>query len=354
MRSRILALSAAALVCILTAGCTASETGSNSPSNGSASTKMLLVLAAPSINDPYYRPAFQEIVDFQVSYARAIEGKDDVVILVDKATMRYYEKRLPPHVLLQAGIADIWMRDFTTVDPYDPVEFIYSAASTQSWQQSAAIQNSFNVFADDLRVTRKRTELVIDGGNIVDNHAGRVVTTTRFMEDNNLSYDAARTALKDVLGATEVAIIEPDEDVLAHSDGMVMWADADTLLVNDYSAIDPQLQAEVKSELRQSFPGIKIVEVPVVFDDKTPPEWRGFSSACGVHLNSVLTNDYIYTPTFAGNNKAALDVIAANTTRQVVPVDAQAVCPMGGSVRCLTWQVTGQNANRILDAAARL
>ena len=92
---------------------------------------MLLVLAAPSVNDPYYRPAFQEIVDFQIGYAKAIEGKDEVVLLVDKATMPYYENRLPPQVLLQAEIADIWMRDFTTVDPIDPVEFVYTSASTQ-------------------------------------------------------------------------------------------------------------------------------------------------------------------------------------------------------------------------------
>ena len=355
MRSRSLALAAAAVACVAIASCGASGPGLRPPSGGSTSTRMRLVLAAPSVNDPYYRPAFQEIVDFQIGYAKAIEGKDEVVLLVDKATMPYYENRLPPQVLLQAEIADIWMRDFTTVDPIDPVEFVYTSASTQNRQESAAIQDSFNVFADRLEVSRKRTTLVLDGGNIVDSHAGRVVTTTRFMEDNNLSYDAAKQALKDVLGASEVAIIEPDEDALAHSDGMVMWAAADTLLVNDYSAIDPRLQASVKDELRQSFPGVKIVEVPVVVDDTTPPKWKGFSSACGVNLNSVLTNDYIYTPTFeTSNDKKALAVIAANTTRQVVPVDARAVCPMGGSVRCLTWQVTGQNANRILTAAARL
>ena len=60
---------------------------------------------------------------------------------------------------------------------------------------------------------------MIDGGNLVDDYAGRVITTTRFMEDNELSYDEAKQELKTALGAREVAILEPDEEVLAHSNG---------------------------------------------------------------------------------------------------------------------------------------
>lgn len=315
---------------------------------------MLLVLAAPSVDDGYYRPAFRQIVDFQIRYAKAIEGKDRVVILVDRATRPHYERELPANALLDADIADIWMRDFTTVDPFDPVEFVYTDAATETKQESVAIQHRFDVFADALGITRRRTNLKLDGGNIVDNYAGRVVTTTRFMKDNSLSHSAAKQASKETLGAREVAIVKPDEDTLAHSDGMVMWLGSDTLLVNDYSAIDPGLRADVLDELRKSFPGVKIIEVPVEFDDETKTQWAGFSSACGVNLNSVVTNNYVYAPTFGtGTDDRVLEVVRANTAKEVVPVDARAVCAMGGSVRCLTWQVTTRNADRILEAAAR-
>lgn len=341
---------------VVVAACTTSGSGdpkSVASSPAGAAEPMLLVLAAPSVDDEYYRPAFQEIVDFQIRYANAIEGRDRVVVLVDKPTRRHYEGRLPEGVLLESEIADIWLRDFTTVDPFDPVEFVYTDASTETRRESIAIQRSFDVFADGLGITRKRTKLVIDGGNIVDNHVGRVVTTTRFMEDNRLNYAEAKKTLADILKAREVAIIPPDEDTLAHSDGMVMWVDPDTLLVNDYSTVDPELRSRVLDELRQSFPGVKIIEVPVEFDESTPSRWKGFSSACGVNLNSVLTNGYVYVPTFGTNNDdRVLEVIRSNTDREVVPVDAREVCAMGGSVRCLTWQVTGTNMQRILRAAA--
>ncbi|MDP3972399.1 MAG: agmatine deiminase family protein [Candidatus Nanopelagicales bacterium] len=340
----------------LVAACTTSGSGepkSSSSTPAGAAEPMLLVLAAPSVDDEYYRPAFREIVDFQIRYAQAVEGRDRAVVLVDKPTRRHYEGRLPENALLDAKIADLWLRDFTTVGPFDPVEFVYTDASTETRRESVAIQRSFDVFAGEHGITRERTKLVLDGGNIVDNYAGRVVTTTRFMEDNRLNKAEAKKALSGVLKAREVAIIPPDEDILAHSDGMVMWIDPDTLLVNDYSAVDPELRTRVLDELRQSFPGVKIIEVPVEFDESTPTRWKGFSSACGVNLNAVLTNNYIYVPTFGkDNDDRVLDVIRSNTDRVVVPVDAREVCAMGGSVRCLTWQVTGANMQRILVAAA--
>ena len=92
------------------------------------------------------------------------------------------------------------------------------------------------------------------------------------MEDNNLSYEEAKQALKDKLGAKRVAIIEPDEDVLAHSDGMLMWLDKSTLLVNDYSEFDAEYHDSVLGELQESFPDVRIIEVPVAYGENKPGE----------------------------------------------------------------------------------
>ena len=92
--------------------------------------------------------------------------------------------------------------------------------------------------------------MLIDGGNIVDNYAGKAITTTRFMEDNSLSYEEAKHELKQLLGANAIAIIEADEEVLAHSDGMVSWIDENVLLVNDYST-SPDFRTAVIDELKK-------------------------------------------------------------------------------------------------------
>lgn len=323
-----------------------SQTYSNQP----ADDKMLLVLSAPSIHDLYYKPAFQRIVDFQINYAQSILGNDNVVILVDEDTKPYFTGKVPEDILLVDDVRDIWMRDFTTVNPIKPVQFIYTWAS-MSEKQSKAVQKSFSRFAGRYQIQRAKTDLMIDGGNLVDDYAGRVITTTRFMEDNELSYDEAKQELKMVLGAKEVAILEPDEEVLAHSDGMVSWVDKNTLLVNDYSKT-PSFRTTVMDELKTSFPSAKIVEVPVEYKTNPKGQWDGFESACGVNLNATVTHNNIYVPTFnMPHDQKALSIIKQNTSKKVIPINAESVCPMGGSVRCLTWQVAGENAGKLIQAA---
>ena len=356
------------ILTIWLSGCTPPQTSTSSPvhnpeiitptgsimtdahSNKISEDRMLLVLSAPSIHDEYYKPAFQRIVDFQISYANAIMGNDNVIIIVDKDTKPYYESQLPEDILITAEVYDIWMRDFTTVNPLESVQFTYTWASMTK-QESKEVQNSFADFADQYDIQRHPTDLLIDGGNIVDNYAGKIITTTRFMKDNDLSYEEAVEELADLLGATEVAILEPDEEVLAHSDGMVSWIDEDVLLVNDYSS-DPAFRKLIMDELLAAFPVTTIIEVPVEYTTNPPGEWEGFESACGVNLNSTVTFKNIYVPVFnMPHDQAAIDLIKENTTKKVIPINAEAVCPMGGSVRCLTWQLTGANAEKLILAA---
>lgn len=329
------------------------QAGMKKFANEISAQRMLLVLSAPSVHDPYYKAAFQQIVDFQIDYAKSILGHDNVVIIADEDTKPFFTGKVPEDILLVDDVRDIWMRDFTTVNPAQPVQFTYTWASMTE-KQSRQVQKSFSRFADRYKIQRAKTDLMIDGGNIVDDYAGRVITTTRFMEDNELSYDEAKQELKQALGASQVAILEPDEEVLAHSDGMVSWVDKNTLLVNDYSKT-PSFRTLVLDELRSSFPSAKIVEVPVEYKTNPKGQWEGFESACGVNLNAAVTYNYIYVPTFnMPHDQAALNIIRKNTSKKVIPVNAESVCPMGGSVRCLTWQLNGENASKLILAAREL
>ncbi len=318
--------------------------------NQISENRMLLVLSAPSVDEPYYAPAFQRIVDFQIEYANAIIGNDNVVVVVDRKTKPYYEQDLPEDILLVVDLYDIWMRDFTTVNPHAPVQFTYTWASMTK-SESQEVQGSFAAFADRYGIKRESTDFIIDGGNIVDNYAGRVITTTRFMEDNDLNYEEAKETLMELLDASEIAILEPDEEVLAHSDGMVSWIDENTLLINDYSN-HPEFRALILDELEYAFPNVEIIEVPVEYKTNPPGEWEGFESACGINLNATLTYENIYVPTFnMPHEQEALTIIEENTSRKLIPVNAEGVCAIGGSVRCLTWQLAGDNAEKIILAA---
>ena len=66
-------------------------------------------MVAPSINEEYYQDVFNEIVDYDIKTVNAIHGKDNIVLLVDKATKHLFEAKIPDNVLIEAEIADIWI-----------------------------------------------------------------------------------------------------------------------------------------------------------------------------------------------------------------------------------------------------
>ena len=54
-----------------------------------------------------------------------------------------------------------------------------------------------------------------------------------------------------------------DEEYLGHSDGMVMFTDNNTVIMNDYNE-EPDFKAEVLTALREAMPVIKIHEIASV------------------------------------------------------------------------------------------
>ncbi len=307
--------------------------------------RMLLVLCAPSINNDYYADDFDGIIDFMINYANTVMHNDNIIVLADAATMPYLSDALPADVLLQADVQDIWMRDFTTVLPNQMVQFAYSPSYLGN-AVSSDIQWSFVNFTDEHNLTYHYADWILDGGNIVDNNSTMAIATERFLEDNNIGLTQAQNIIKNQLGVDHVSIIPYDDDFLAHADGMVMFIDDNTVVINTY---EEPFRSELIEILEYDLPGINIVEIPVAFEEG---DFGGFASACGVNLNSTVTNNYIYTPIFNNTVDAnAVAAIQANTSKEVKTVNAENVCFMGGSVRCLTWQLTGSNADKLVEAA---
>ncbi|MCP4442596.1 MAG: agmatine deiminase family protein [Aureispira sp.] len=319
-------------------------------SNSIEEDKMLIVIAPPSVSNKYYKEVYDQIVTFDIAYAKSILNKDNVIVVADAPTYKYLKKHLPEDILLESKLADIWLRDCSMVMPYAPVQFRYAAAAQGGKQADADwVQTKFNRFIDGYDIQYKGTELILDGGNLVDNYKGKIVVTDRFLEDNNLSYTQGKKELQELLGATEVAIVPNDDpEGLAHVDGMLMFIDDNTIALNKYTEKD--FRQDVIDELKTAFPNIKIIELDTEFDTSVWDE--NFGSSCGIHTNATVTHNYIYMPIFGSStDQNAIDLVQQNSSNTVVPIDASNVCFMGGSVRCLSWQVVGSNAEKLIKAA---
>jgi len=82
-----------------------------------AQDRHLIVMAAPSVNNSYYKDFFKELIEFDIAMVKAITGNDMIVILVDQSTKKYFKGKVSEEILLESDIADIWVRDIGTVFP---------------------------------------------------------------------------------------------------------------------------------------------------------------------------------------------------------------------------------------------
>ena len=310
----------------------------------SQSDQEVVVLMAPSVNEPYYASVFDDVIEYDVNFVNAVRAHIPVVLVVDSDTMPYVEGRVPAENLIVSATPDIWIRDFSPAMPHSPTQFQfrpnYLSNGDARW-----IANGFNQLKRTLGVTVPSSDLVLDGGNVVHNGAGYAIVTDRVLDDNPRWTQAEIEAeLIEKLNLTTLAIIpQYPDDTTGHSDGLVMWVDETTLMINEDGSA---YQAALQAQLETSFPDATIIALPI---DYTPEEFDGFGSACGLHVNSLVTDDLIILPTYGqANDQVVYNIIAANTTKTIVPIDASAVCFMGGSVRCLTWYAKGAQADAIL------
>lgn len=313
----------------------------------------LIVLAAVPDSDRYYQGREAQIMDFHINYAKAIiEAGDDVIILAPDAQYRSYADALGEAHVAAEEQADIWMRDFTIANPQDPIMFRYSAAGQAdeyggNQNEADYVQDRFARIADKAKLSFIETDLINDGGNWVDDGTGRVVISRKFLTDNNLSEEDAYDRLREISGAKHIAFIDADEQGgLEHADGVAAFIDRHVLVINSY-ATDPDYAAELKADLRYGLPGVTLHEIITPYDGSKIYDER-YGSACGLYTNMLVTPKRIYFPQFGiSEDEFALSQIRGWTDKRVIPVMSSPVCQMGGGVRCMSWQLRGENAERL-------
>ena len=109
--------------------------------------------------------------------------------------------------------------------------------------------------------------------------------------------------------------------------------------------------ADLKQSLKQGLPDVKIYELVMAYNGKNIYDKR-FVSACGLYTNMLVTKKRIYSPQFGiPEDKIALKQLQALTTKEIVPVLSSQVCDMGGGIRCMSLQLRGKNAEKLLRYA---
>ena len=299
----------------------------------------VVLMVAPRVDDPYYADVFEDVVEFQANVAETMDGRGRVLFIVDRHTWNSLDEACREKLRecrVWGSVYDIWVRDYAPVCVQGRLYMFKYRPSYLDEQEAEWIQNSFKEFLDKHGVEYTTVDLVLDGGNFVYDGEGKLIVTERVLKDNpDMTRDEIISTLKAIPGVDEVAMI-PEEpgDLTGHADGMVLWLSPKKLLVNRY---EEPFRSRLLKILEEAFPEVEVVEVPYRPSNET---WKGFPSACGDYVNTLVTSWAVYVPVYGSPlDEEALEVFRENTDKEVIPIDASAVCFMGGSLHCLTWDV---------------
>lgn len=303
--------------------------------------KQVIVVSLPGESDVQYLNVLPNIANVIIEIDRKTKGRDHMFVIHDQSGLKYLEHNFTNAHLIEVDQAlDLWMRDFPPCMPKQQIKFKYRPQYL-STTQAKWDEGNFERFAKSLGLPKlQNSELVLEGGNIVDNGVDAAITTERTCDDNSDLYEDEFIEKLEITINRKVAVLPDPRDTTGHADGLVSFVEEDVLLISLFDDADgPNFYNAMKDAVRGVFPDIKVVPLPCYIEKSAS---QGFVTAEGSYANSLVTNNAVYLPFFSDqrSNQIAFDVFKRNTDKEVLPVyTADKLSALGGSVRCMTWQI---------------
>ncbi len=242
------------------------------------------------------------------------------------------------------GTRDIWCRDYMPVQVRlgKFVRFRYAPGYLQGYEH---LITDFDELAPISEIgTCRRSDLVLDGGNVVG-WGGRCILTDRiFRENPDFARDELLGILRELLRVDDLIVIpvEPG-DVVGHADGVVRFLTDGLVVINDYSVIAPWYGRRLRSILRRA--GLEWAEVPYRPEDVV---CDGIPSAVGCYANFLMVKGLIVVPAFdLPEDDLALRIIEEHAgPSAVTSLDCTDLAREGGVLNCVTWSISvGQSSS---------
>lgn len=238
------------------------------------------------------------------------------------------------------GTKDIWCRDYMPVQTpggkliqfkYDP-SYLRNSKYSDSRSDVRHVDkvNNISPFFSDIN---------LDGGNVVMYGNKAIITDRIFSENPNWERERLVSELSRLLEC-EIIIIpsyKPEYDFTGHADGMIRFADSDTVLVNDLEQDLKYMKEAIKKTLEAA--NLKYVNFPWF-------EYRvkgNTDHAIGIYLNYLEVENLIIMPVFGVEGNRDAEALAK--LQEVFPdkiietINFNDVALAGGVLNCVTWVI---------------
>jgi len=258
--------------------------------------------------------------------------------------------------LLELPLDDSWMRDFGPIFALDHdgnragVHFRFNAWGEKfaGWDRDEAAGGELARRYGD---TAFEAPFVLEGGSLLVDGAGRLVTTEQCLLAPNRNPDLDRAAIEEGLrthlGVDEVVWLGlglvADRDTDGHVDCIATVNDAGQLILQSRPPGDPDHESMAENLERAVAAGIDVVTFPPLAYGEVDG-----TRVPNAYLNVALCNGGVIVP-LAGGDAANEDEEAlarlrdAFPGREVVGVPGLVIAYGGGGPHCITQQVPARN-----------
>jgi len=225
----------------------------------------------------------------------------------------------------------VWVRDFMPIQ-IGPGRYLHYRYSPDYLKKDPDYIPRYETISRGLRLKCKKTDLIIDGGNVV-RLPDRVIMTDKVVKENPLytKHDLIRQLENDL--ECRVCLIPRDPyDIFGHADGMVRPIDRDTVLLNNYVNVDKSLRGRLSKTLTAH--GLHVEELHYDLPRPSKQSWA--------YLNYLQVKNRIFVPALG----LPEDALALKQLREffpeckIIPVPGcQDLVRDGGALNCVSWTV---------------
>ncbi|MGH2844096.1 MAG: agmatine deiminase family protein, partial [Solirubrobacteraceae bacterium] len=251
--------------------------------------------------------------------------------------------------VVELGIDDSWLRDSGPIYTVDDeggrtaVHFGFNAWG-ERFSPSDRDARIGGLIAEHLGDPVVQAPLVLEGGSVIADGAGTILTTEQCLLNQNrnptLSRERIEELLCEYLGAKRLlwlgrGLVE-DRDTDGHVDLIAVYSGARRALLQTVAEGNPNFEHCQENLARLRAAGVAVVEMPYL------PYTEVAGQAVAVsYMNLYICNDAVIVPVIgASSDAAALAIIAGEFPgREVVGVPGAVIAYGGGGPHCITQQV---------------
>ncbi|HWG41287.1 MAG TPA: agmatine deiminase family protein [Gemmataceae bacterium] len=237
-------------------------------------------------------------------------------------------------VRLLQNVRDVWAVDYCPVQVAEGtlVKFTYSPDYLRGHEHLITGDGVVGSFRDVGRC--HRSNIVLDGGNVVTSGRTAFVTDKIYKENPGWERPQLRDKLQELLQVDQLLVIPREPfDPIGHADGQVRFLDEQTVLVNDYSTVDPAFGERLIRILRRY--RLQVETLPYFHETRSR---EGIPSAVGNFVNFLRTEKVLVAPVYG----TAQDEIALGKLESLFPslpivyLNCTDLAREGGVLRCIS------------------